>query len=108
MVHFAQGVPIYTWWLSAVWLAFIVVCAFLMVSTWRFWSAKSLDFRGRHSFRMILIICALIAAIWAYSRYVLFFLALFYMLSGVMARLFYAVRRRPAVPSPPQEASDFS
>lgn len=96
IVHFATGTPITAWWLSATWMAFVVSLSFLMVSTWRFWSAKSIDFRSRHPFRLILIIGIVIAAIWFYSRYVLFLMALAYMLSGVLARFFYAVRRRPA------------
>jgi CDP-diacylglycerol--serine O-phosphatidyltransferase len=109
IVHFAVGSPILTWWLSAIWLAFVLTLAFLMVSTWRFWSAKSIDFRSRHPFRLILLIGLFIAAIWYYSRYVLFFMALAYTLSGVLARLFYAVRRRPASPSAPtNEVSNLS
>lgn len=109
LVHFALGAPVLVWWLSAVWLVFVLTLAFLMVSTWRFWSAKSIDFRSRHPFRLILLIGIIIAAIWYYSRYVLFFMALAYMLSGVLARLFYAVRRRPASQSaPPNEVSNLS
>lgn len=105
IVHFALGEPIKVWWLGAIWLSFVVSLAFLMVSTWRFWSAKSIDFRSRHPFRLILIIGIIIAAIWFYSRYVLFIMALVYMLSGVLARFFYAIRRRPVV-APPNEVSD--
>lgn len=109
IVHFANGVPIEAWWLSTIWLAFILALSFLMVSTWRFWSAKNIDLRSRHPFRAILVICIGMAAIWFFSRYVLFFLALAYMLSGVLARLFYALRRRPATPpAPTREASDLS
>lgn len=109
IVHFALGEPIQMWWLSAVWLVFVLALGFLMVSTWRFWSAKSIDFRNRHPFRLILLIGIFIAALWYFSRYMLFFMALAYMLSGVLARLFYALRRRPATPSaPPSEVSNLS
>ncbi|HWR37691.1 MAG TPA: phosphatidylcholine/phosphatidylserine synthase [Clostridia bacterium] len=104
VIHFASGTPISSWWLSAIWLAFVLSLAFLMVSTWRFWSAKSIDFRSRHPFRLILLIGIVIAAIWFYSRYMLFFMALAYMLSGVLARLFYVIRKRPAAGAAPQEA----
>jgi hypothetical protein len=53
-------------------------------------------------------LCLLIAGIFYFSRYVLFFLALAYTLSGVLARLFYALRRRPTMPPPPREAPDLS
>ncbi len=108
IVHFAEGAPIQSWWLSIIWLAFVLVLSFLMVSTWRFWSAKNIDFRSPRPFRLVILICALFAGIWFYSRYVLFFIALVYMLSGVLARLFYAIRRRPATATPNQEASDLS
>lgn len=108
IVHFAGGEPVQIWWLSIVWLAFVLVLSFLMVSTWRFWSAKNIDLRSPQPFRLVILICALFAAIWFYSRYVLFFLALAYLLSGVFARLFFALRRRPAPQPPAQEASNLS
>lgn len=92
-VHFARGAPITLWWLSPVWMIFVVTLGFMMVSTWRFWSAKSIDFRSRHPFRLILIIGLLIALIWNWSRFVLISLALVYLFSGILARLAFAVRR---------------
>ena len=44
---------------------------------------------------MMVGLAALIAAIWLFSQQVLFFIALAYMLSGVIARLAFAVRRNP-------------
>jgi len=106
MVHLVQGEPIQRWWCSAIWLAAVTVLAFLMVSRWRFWSAKSLDFHSRHPFWIVLVLCGLIALIWHFSRYVLFAFATFYMLSGVWSRLFYSLRRRASVPpAPPQEVT---
>ncbi len=101
-VHFAHGVPIIVWWLTPIWMAFVFVLGFLMVSTWRFWSAKSIDFRSRQPARFILPMGLLLAMIWMWSRYVLFALALVYLLSGILARLSFAVRRgpQPAEPAP--------
>jgi CDP-diacylglycerol--serine O-phosphatidyltransferase len=104
-VHFAAGVPMTVWWLTPIWMAFVLVLSFLMVSTWRFWSAKSIDFRSRHPFRLILIIGLFVALIWFWSRYVLFFLALFYLLSGVLARLTFAMKRGSAPSAEPAEPS---
>lgn len=104
-VHFASGNPITRWWLSAVWVAFVFVLSFVMVSTWRFWSAKSIDFRSRHPFRLFILMGAAVALIWFFSRYVLFFLALFYLLSGVFARLSFAMRRNPASATPVETSS---
>lgn len=107
VVHFANGQPLSVWWEAVVWLGFVVAAGFLMVSTWRFYSFKDIDFRHRHPFHMIILIGGLIAATWFFSEYVLFFLSLAYMLSGVVARLFY-VFRRPSPPPPPpyKEASE--
>lgn len=101
IVHFARGEPLAIWWWSAIWLALLVACAFLMVSTWRFYSFKDIDLRGRHPFGSVVLIGILIASIWYFSHYVLFFIALVYMLSGVLARVPYVLRRRSAPPPPP-------
>ena len=92
-VHFTQGDPIVQWWLAAIWAAMMISVAFLMVSTWRFYSFKDINLRARHPFQIILIIGIFIAAVFYFSEYVLFFMALTYMLSGVMARLSYVLRR---------------
>jgi len=72
-----------------------------MVSTWRFPSFKDIDLRHRHPFRGIVLIGAMIAGIWIYSQYVLFLMAITYMLSGVLLRFSYAIRRRKVNPPPP-------
>ncbi len=106
-IHFSNGEPLDRWWWAAIWAAFITAVAFLMVSTWRFYSFKDIDLRSRRPFQVIVGIAALIAAIWYFSRYVLFFMALTYMLSGVFARLGWVFRRRSAPPPPPlQEAPE--
>ncbi len=95
VVHFARGLPISLWWLSPIWLALLVAAGFLMVSTWRFYSFKDLDLRAGHPFRTIVLVGSLLAAIFLFSHYVLFILALTYMLSGVVLRLMYLLRHRP-------------
>ncbi len=94
VVHFAKGDPLLTWWLSLIWLLLLLAAGFLMVSTWRFYSFKDIDLHSRHPFTVIVLVGALIAAIAFFSRYVLFAIALTYMLSGVLVRLFYVLRRR--------------
>jgi CDP-diacylglycerol--serine O-phosphatidyltransferase len=101
IVHFARGEPLTIWWWSVVWLGLLISCAFLMVSTWRFYSFKDVNLRGRHPFRNVVFIGALIAGIWYFSHSVLFFIALTYMLSGVLARVPYVLRRRTTPPPPP-------
>jgi CDP-diacylglycerol---serine O-phosphatidyltransferase len=100
VVHFTNGAPVTTWWMALVWAALVIAAAYLMVSTWRFYSFKDLDFRSRHPARLIIIMGLVLAGILLYSEYVLFFIALAYMLSGVVARLLF-VFRRSSPPAPP-------
>jgi CDP-diacylglycerol--serine O-phosphatidyltransferase len=80
-----------------------------MVSTWRFYSFKDIDFRSRHPFRLILLLGALFAGIWYFSQPVLFAVALLYMFSGVFWRLQWIFRRRSQPPPPPyKEAAQIS
>ena len=101
VVHFAGGEPIFEWWMSLIWLVLVFAAAFLMVSTWRFYNFKDINLRQRHPFQLILVIGALFAGIWFFSRPVLFFIALTYMLSGVFWRLQFIVRRHHNPPPPP-------
>lgn len=94
-VHLAQGRPINFWWLSVVWMVLLVLVGFLMVSTWRFYSFKDLNLRNRHPFQVLILICGLIALIWFFSRYMLFAIAMVYMMSGILTRLSFTFRRRP-------------
>jgi CDP-diacylglycerol--serine O-phosphatidyltransferase len=105
VVHLRLGYPLQSWWSSIIWMGYIFLCAFLMVSTWRFWSAKSIDFRNRQSARLFVLFAPMFAAIWYFHRYVLFIMTVSYMISGVFFRLTYAFgHRRPVPPPPPQEA----
>jgi len=109
VVHFSGGEPISSWWTAACWLMMVVVVGYLMVSTWRFYSFKDIDFRSRHPFRLILIFAMLFAAIWFFSRPVLFIIAILYMASGVLWRLQWIFRRKsPPAPPPYREASQIS
>jgi len=102
VVHFRLGHPVQEWWSSALWMGFIALCAFLMVSTWRFWSAKSVDVTSRQPSRLILVFVIVGGLIWRYSQYVLVGIALFYLVSGLVSRLMYSLRRS----APPLPASD--
>jgi len=108
-VHFSAGVPIASWWTAATWLMLVVVVGYLMVSTWRFYSFKDIDFRSRHPFRLIVLMAVVIASIWYFSRPVLFGIAILYMASGVLWRLQWIVRRKkPPAPPAYREASQTS
>lgn len=100
-VHLTSGHPINFWWLALVWTALLVVVAFLMVSTWRFYSFKDLKLRSRHPFQLVVLLGGLIYLVVLFSGPVLFAIAITYMLSGVMSRLSFVFRRRPSQPAPP-------
>jgi CDP-diacylglycerol---serine O-phosphatidyltransferase len=103
VVHLVLGNPLQVWWLSIGWGVFVFAIAFLMVSTWRFLSFKGVNFRQPRNFRWLIVIGAVIALIWFSSQYVLFVLALVYILSGVLARLSFVFRRPAVPPSPPHD-----
>jgi len=110
VVHFAKGDPLISWYTALTWIAMVATVGYLMVSTWRFYSGKDIDFHSRHPFRLIVILAALVALIVAFSRYVLFGIALLYMISGVFWRLQWIFRRRGGTTPPPtyKEASQTS
>jgi CDP-diacylglycerol--serine O-phosphatidyltransferase len=109
MVHLSVGDPVMSWWTAITWMFMVVVVAYLMVSTWRFYSFKDIDFRSRQPFRLIILFGLLFASIWFFSRFVLFGIALLYTFSGVFWRLQWIFRRRNSPPPPAyREASQIS
>jgi len=109
MVHSTGGDPLVSWYTALTWLAMVTTVGYLMVSTWRFYSFKDIDFRSRHPFRWILFLAALFASVWFFSRQMLFIIALVYMISGVFWRVQWIFRRKGNRPPPPyKEASQAS
>jgi len=106
IVHYSAGEPVTSWVTAMSWLMMVVVVGYLMVSTWRFYSFKDIDFRSRQPFRLIIIMAVIFASIWFFSRPALFTIAILYMASGVLWRLQWIFRRKDP-PAPPvyQEAS---
>ncbi len=100
IVHYSAGVPVTSWWTAMSWLMMVVVVGYLMVSTWRFYSFKDIDFRSRRPFRLIVVIAVVVALIARFSRPTLFAIAILYMVSGVLWRLQWIFRRK-APPAPP-------
>lgn len=105
VVHFSEGEPVISPWTAVTWVLMVVAVGYLMVSTWRFYSFKDLDFRNRQPFRLIILFGGLFALIWFFSQQMLFALALLYMASGVFWRLQWIFRRRDTPPPPYKEAS---
>jgi len=106
IVHYSAGAPITSWWTAMSWLMMVVVVGYLMVSTWRFYSFKDIDFRSRHPFRLVVLFGVVGASIWFFSRPALFVIAILYMASGVLWRLQWIFHRK-SPPAPPvyREAS---
>ena len=93
-IHLCYGIPVYAWWIAVPWLILVGLSGFLMVSTWRFWSAKEINFSRRMPFQVLVLIAVFLFVIVAYSRVMLFAIALTYMFSGIWARAAYGWTRR--------------
>jgi CDP-diacylglycerol--serine O-phosphatidyltransferase len=93
-VHFFGAYPNQAWWVGVIWLVIVGMCAFLMVSTWRFWSGKEINFSRSHPFQILLLLAIVLFVILRFSQGVLFGVALIYMFSGIWARAAYSWSRR--------------
>ena len=82
------------WWVALIWLGIVGVSGFLMVSTWRFWSGKEINFSHSHPFQVLLPMAIALFLIVKFSGGALFTLALVYMFSGIWARAVYSWQRR--------------
>lgn len=101
VVYAAGSTPITNFYWSAAWLGLLASVAFLMVSTWRYWSFKELNLLRPRSPLILVAMCAVIFAIWNWSQPVLLLMAVTYMLSGVVTRI-AGIVRRAARPTPRQ------
>jgi CDP-diacylglycerol---serine O-phosphatidyltransferase len=93
-VHFFGAYPVEDWWVAVPWLILIGLCGFLMVSTWRFWSGKEINFSRRHPFQLLALLAVVAYVILRFSTGVVFLVALIYMFSGIWARAVYGWQRR--------------
>ncbi len=109
-VHFCYGYPVRAWWIAIPWLILVGLSGFLMVSTWRFWSGKEINFSRSHPFQIIFMLSIVGYVIYRFSQVVFFAMALIYMFSGIWARAAYSWsrrrRRRPAGVSAPEAAAE--
>jgi CDP-diacylglycerol---serine O-phosphatidyltransferase len=93
VIHYQRGSPIDDPRIALVWLCLLLVTSFLMVSNWRFWSAKEITLGKRHPFQLVAAIAFVGALIVLYSEYMLIIIAMAYLVSGVVARLAYSWSR---------------
>ena len=99
------------WWIAVPWLVLVGLSGFLMVSTWRFWSGKEINFSRSHPFQLLFVLAIVFYIIIRFSNVVFFAIGLSYMFSGIWARAAYSWsrrrRRRPAgAPGPEAPAAE--
>ncbi len=102
-VHLCYGIPIedWWWWMTIPWLILVGLSGFLMVSTWRFWSAKEINLSKAHPYPLLALIAIVLYILVRFSHGALFTMAIIYMFSGIWARAAYGwSRRRRIRPEP--------
>jgi CDP-diacylglycerol--serine O-phosphatidyltransferase len=104
----AATVFLYPWGLldvrvAALAVLMLLVPGFLMVTTIRFRSVKSLDVGWRRSPVWLLAGAAVIAAIAAHPRIALVVLSYSYVLAALVMLVYGRLRRRPAAPPPAEK-----
>jgi CDP-diacylglycerol---serine O-phosphatidyltransferase len=106
-VHFFNGYPVLSWWVAIPWLVLVGLSGFLMVSTWRFWSGKEINFSRAHPFQILFVLSIVVYIFVRFSNVVFFAMGLIYMFSGIWARAVYGWsrrrRRRPAAIAGPED-----
>lgn len=105
VVYSWDSEPLVWWPATVVWLGLLLLLGFLMVSTWRYYSFKGINLNKAYSPLIIILLGALIYAIWDYSQIVFVVLAVAYVGSGIVIRIGGAVRRRLRH-SPPQTPAE--
>ena len=105
VVHFFSGAPIHNPWIALVWLLLLLFTGFLMVSNWRFWSAKEVTSGDRHPARLFILLVVIFSLIAWNSEWALMIIAFGYLISGVLARLAYSWQRRLRRPQQPGPAA---
>ena len=79
---------------SIIAIAILITSGILMVSNIRYYSFKDLNLKSRSSFKKLLILVAIIIAIWAYPSIVLFGFFAIYGISGIVLTLSEIAKKR--------------
>ena len=82
--------------LASACLALVIVLSFLMVSTFRYWSGKTVDLKSRRSYVTIVGIAVALILVALHTEWVLLIAATAFWLSGPLGWLAGGGRRRPA------------
>jgi CDP-diacylglycerol--serine O-phosphatidyltransferase len=102
VVYFNNGRPITFWPFTLAWLILTGLLSFLMVSTWRYYAFKELNFLRPRSPLTVILLGLLIFLIAYFSQPVLLIMATSYALSGVVIRIAGIIRRFRPGPPPAQ------
>lgn len=94
IVYAADAEPLTWWGYSAAWLALLMMLGFLNISTWRYYSFKSLNLNKPHKPLLFVALGAWIYAIWNWSQPVLLAMAIAYVGGGIVIRIGGVLRRR--------------
>lgn len=101
VVHACGGKPLEAWWpWGVLWLALIGLLAFLMICTWRYPSFKDLSVMRVKSLGF-LFLATMIYLIWNFSQPVLLVMASGFVLTGIVSRVSWLLKRnKPTLPEP--------
>ena len=104
VVYAAGANPIHFWPFAVAWLALMGLLAFLMVSTWRYYSFKDINLLRPRSPLTVILLGSFIYLIFNYSQAMLLAMGSAYVGSGIVIRLGGIVRRllRPSPPRQPE------
>lgn len=93
VVYSMDSVPLTGYLSSITWMALLALLAFLMVCTWRYWSFKDLNLLRPRSPILLVVVAAVIYAMWNWSEKALLAIAAAYVGSGVVTRIAGLVKR---------------
>ena len=103
VVFAADSYPIRWWPLAIGWILLLALLAFLMVSTWRYYSFKGLRLARPRSYLLMIVLGGTIGLVWVAPQPALLILAVVYVSSGIVIRLGGIVRRHLRHPPPPRQ-----
>ena len=94
VVYSLDSYPLTSFVPAVLWLALLGMLAFLMVSTWRYYSFKDLNLMRPRSTLILVVMGGVIYGIWNWSQPVLLIITSVYVGSGIFIRLGGIIRRR--------------
>ena len=101
VVFACDGDPITLWPLSVAWLALLCLLGFLMVSTWRYYSFKGVNFSKPYTPLILILLGAFITGMWNFPQPLLLVMSATYVASGIAIRIGGILRRRLRHAPPP-------